>query len=280
MSSSTVALLIVAMAASSAAMDGFGNAMDGWSADVPYANAAVGVASDVKYIKCEVCQHFVEAAHAAVAAKRKTAGASLSEDDVSGIIAKSCKANTREGAWMRSIDLEESSDGGSLRLVKQKGEGPCEAECMTIALACEAIAEGMENELSESLWEGSSTPQATSEKACRTWSPACKKAAPKLEAGRPRGPAFRPYTDEEVALRAHRDHRGMTPPGVLGVAAFQAALDVKPAAGSAASPMAGDSSSVEGQGGGAEEGRQSGLGDAAGGAAGGALHQAAAFEEL
>ena len=183
-----------------------------------------GVASDVRYLKCAACQHLVEAAHASLARERQQ-GASLSEDDVAAIIDRSCKPDTKEGAWLSKIDLVERD--GKLLLVEQAQPGPCEQECMTIAMACDAVVEGMENELSEALWEGSASKQETSSRACSSWSTACRKPAPKLDAARPHGPLFRALTDEEQALRDQRERGGLAAPGELSVGALRTRLDVR-----------------------------------------------------
>jgi len=65
-----------------------------------------GVASDVKYIKCDTCKALVLAAHAQVGAAR-TGKAALSEEAVQVAVESMCKPETDEGAWLRRLDIVE-----------------------------------------------------------------------------------------------------------------------------------------------------------------------------
>ena len=166
-----------------------------------------GVPSDVKYIRCAVCDALVTALHEHI---RKTP--KLSEEDIQGVIEEACNPDADAGAWMRSIDLVES--GTALELKQQKEDGPCGRECDTIRLACMALLEeGWENELGEALY-AKGTASSLREQACREWSSACKKAPPKLDANRPAGPTFRAFTDEERAIKDERQGKP-PPPGML-----------------------------------------------------------------
>ena len=173
-----------------------------------------GVSSDVRYIKCAACEAAVAAAHRQVAALGKKA----SEESAMQLVESLCKPDAKEGSWMQSIDLvEEDAVGGGRRLalVTTDSDGPCGQECHTVALACEAAIDGIENELGEALYASvRSTSDASSlaKRACREWSTACKKSPPKLDPSRPDGPAFRAYTLEE---RGRREASGPPPPGVL-----------------------------------------------------------------
>ena len=180
-------------------------------------DAVSGVVSDVRYIKCAACEAAVAAAHEQMGLLRKKTKPAPSEEQTMTLVENVCKADADEGSWMRSIDLVEQRDaeggGKRLALVKVDDEGPCGQECRTVALACEAGIEGIENELGEALYAGGRLDVAAlSRRACREWSSACKKAPPKLDPARPDGPAFRAFTLEE---RARREARGPPPPGVL-----------------------------------------------------------------
>lgn len=198
----------------------------------PAAAGPSGVPSDVKYIKCEVCEAAVSEAHGQFDAMKSGVP---SEEAATQIVEQLCKVNAAEGSWMRKFDLVERSDeatpsdsgnsgggGGSisgggggrrLALVKMEEEGPCGVECATVALACAAAVEEMENELSEALYARAVDASKLRAKACTKWSSACKKAAPRLDPARPDGPPFRPYTREERSRQEQR--RGPPPPGVL-----------------------------------------------------------------
>lgn len=190
-------------------------------------------AGDVKYIRCETCDGLVSAVHAELTkghgSKKKTV---TSEADVMKVIEQVCAPDTDVGAWLRSVDLVEDSD--RLRLVGQAEDGPCGSECATVRRACEALLEeGWENELGEALYSSLRSGDADVDElrslACKQWSTACKKAPPKLEKGRPPGPPFRPFTQEE---RAQRDARSGAPPppGLLSADAISSRFGVLVAA--------------------------------------------------
>ena len=61
-----------------------------------------------------------------------------------------CKPESDGGAWLRAVDLVE--DGDALRLVAQATDGPCERECATVTLACEAALEGAISEGGAQTW--------------------------------------------------------------------------------------------------------------------------------
>ena len=146
-----------------------------------------------------------------------------------------CTPEAVEGAWLRRIDLVERDDpdGGGRRLAleKMESEGPCGVECGTVALACRAVLDGMENELGEALYAGSADAAALRARACREWSAACKRPAPRLDPARRDGPPFRAYTVEERGMREQRG--GPLPPGVLSADALRVRLGLAPAGGAA-----------------------------------------------
>ena len=82
--------------------------------------------------------------------------------------------------------------GRRLALVKMEAEGSCGAECQTLAMACDATIDGIENELGEALWSRK-WPADTPARLC---SAACRRPPPLLDAARPDGPPFRPYPTE------------------------------------------------------------------------------------
>jgi hypothetical protein len=173
------------------------------------AAAEAGVASDVKYIKCEVCEHLVNALHAQVAALRKKADG-LGEGKIDALIESVCKPEEEAGAWLRMIDLVEMSGGQFLRIVRQREDGPCGQECATVAMACSALLEeGWENELGEALYSAKKSAEQLREKACRSLSSSCSRAASELPKSRSRGPPFRAYTEEERAARGAPAAPGM-----------------------------------------------------------------------
>ena len=131
------------------------------------------------------------------------AGGSTSEEAIHAQIEAVCKPESDGGAWLRAVDLVE--DGDALRLVPQKTDGPCERECATVTLACEAPLEGGADELGEQLYVGELDAAKLMAEHCAS---KCRKPPPP-RAQRQAGPPFRPFTDFE---RAQRDHERGVPP--------------------------------------------------------------------
>lgn len=184
------------------------------------AAAADGVPTDVKYIRCGVCESLAAEVHSHV---QKTPDVRKSEASIVTALEQSCDPTSDAGAWMRSIDLVELE--GRLVLVRQEEDGPCNRECATIKLACRALLEeGWETELGEALYGGVDAKQLRND-MCTDWSSACRKPPPKLDAARQPGPPFRAYTDEERALRDQRSG-APPPPGMLTEAALRKRLAV------------------------------------------------------
>ncbi len=196
------------------------------------APAAKPERSDLKFIRCEVCEHFVGSLHESVKAartrKEKDGKKKLSESEVQSLVEGACKPLEPSGTWLRHLDLVETdeADGGQrLRVVKHDLSGPCGVECATAALACTGLLEeGWETELGEALYAGRLDAAALSAKACREWSGVCAKRVPRLPASRRPGPAFRAYTDEE---REMFEPRGPPPPGMLDVRAFERVMGLR-----------------------------------------------------
>ena len=163
--------------------------------------------ADVKYVKCAACEAAIAELHKQVAKAR--AGGSTSEEAIHAQIEAVCKPESDGGAWLRAVDLVE--EGDALRLVAQPNDGPCERECATVTLACEAALEGGADELGELLYVSELDAAKLAAEHCAS---KCRKPPPPLDAQRQAGPPFRPFTDFE---RAQRDHeRGVPPPpGVL-----------------------------------------------------------------
>ena len=183
------------------------------------------VSSDVKYIRCGLCQQLITAVHESVTAARKKSKAKrLSEESIQMIIESACNPSTEAGAWLKFLDMTET-DGGKIQIERQAEDGPCGRECRTLGMACEQLMEeGWEDTLSESLFGGEAADELR-ETACREWSGACRKSPPKVDQGRRAGPAFRPFTEDERALEAYRTGAPAAP-GVFQDEALRYALGV------------------------------------------------------
>ena len=81
------------------------------AACLPEDDAAVP--SDVKYIRCGVCQQLITAVHEQVtAARKKSKAKKLSEESIQTIIESACKPSTEAGAWLKFLDMAETDGGG------------------------------------------------------------------------------------------------------------------------------------------------------------------------
>ena len=186
------------------------------------------VPSDVKYIRCGVCQQLITAVHEQVAAaKKKSKSKKLSEESIQTIIESACKPSAEAGAWLKFLDMAET-DGGRIQVERQAEDGPCGRECKTLGMACEQLMEeGWEDSLSESLFGGEAADELR-ETACHEWSSACRKTPPKVDQSRRSGPPFRPFTEDERALEAYRTGTPASP-GVFQDEALRYALGIGPA---------------------------------------------------
>ena len=71
------------------------------------------VPSDVKYIRCGVCQQLITAVHEQVtAARKKSKAKKLSEESIQTIIESACKPSTEAGSWLKFLDMAETDGGG------------------------------------------------------------------------------------------------------------------------------------------------------------------------
>ena len=81
------------------------------AACLPEDDAAVP--SDVKYIRCGVCQQLITAVHEQVtAARKKSKAKKLSEESIQTIIESACKPSTEAGSWLKFLDMAETDGGG------------------------------------------------------------------------------------------------------------------------------------------------------------------------
>jgi hypothetical protein len=258
-----------------------------------------GVQADVKYIRCSTCQAFVTALHAAAHKAAADKKAPPSEEECQQIIERVCVPTNPEGEWMTRADLVEHQQDGTLELVQQPTEGPCGQECKTVGLACRTVVSEVENELVEALYadvasrsRGSKKAEGGSASASALPDPTrlrdatcksiCRKPAPKLDPSRALGPAFRPYTEEELA---EREADRPPAPGVLTSSNLRVRLGVSTPADAARAQTAARSATADGAGasglfgglGGMDFADQlAGLG---GGRGGGPIHGPAADDE-
>ena len=85
------------------------------------------VKSDVKYIRCQVCQEVAKVLSREASTLRDTKGAKLKESDVLEKVEKVCDPEAVEGEWLITHDLQEK--GSELKMVLMKDQyGACGSE--------------------------------------------------------------------------------------------------------------------------------------------------------
>ena len=176
---------------------------------------ARGVKSDVKYVKCAVCQEVAKTLHRVAAKVREDKGKKLTEADVLEKVEKVCDPDAEEGEWLITHDLVER--GKRLDMKHMGGKfGECGAECKTMQMACERIVSDRDTDVAEMLFtDGASLARAGIQaKLCndaneKAYS-ACRKPAPALPKTRPKGPAFKEKDKKDVEMaRLMKSMKGM-----------------------------------------------------------------------
>lgn len=160
-----------------------------------------GVPSDVKYIRCEICSQIAKSATNAInSLESKGLDQLVVLDKVENI----CDPSTKQGRWMRTIDLVERV--GKLRLIQQEATQKCLRECFTMSLACRDVLEDLETELAEKLYALRKKGNEILESDIEKWlcakksgiTNACRKSPPLLPKDREAGPPFVPKSKKEA----------------------------------------------------------------------------------
>eukprot|EP00042_Codosiga_hollandica_P040641 m.352882 g.352882 ORF g.352882 m.352882 type:complete len:308 (+) comp55915_c0_seq1:30-953(+) len=173
----------------------------------PPFNTDLIIKSDVPYITCGVCTRFVH--HAAQNVKKVRGELEpyihMTEDDALWAVMRTCDPKTEEGGWIAMIDLVERGD--QLTLVQQRAHGQCNAECRTMAYACELIQSEVEEDFTEKLYANKYTEEFLTETVCSKLTSSCSRPAPPLNPSRPAGKAF----VEQLASERELDMLDKTP---------------------------------------------------------------------
>ena len=120
---------------------------------------ARAVKSDIKYIKCQVCQELAKNLNREANALREEKGAKLTESDVLEKVEKICDFETTEGEWIIKHDLVE--DGDALKLQYMDGKyGACNSECKTVQKACQDIIGDRDTDIAEAIFTDESMKRA------------------------------------------------------------------------------------------------------------------------
>mmetsp|Transcript_35548 Transcript_35548/g.57126 ORF Transcript_35548/g.57126 Transcript_35548/m.57126 type:complete len:346 (-) Transcript_35548:171-1208(-) len=161
------------------------------------------VKSDLKYIKCQVCQEVAKNLNREASALRDAKGATLTEADVQGKVEKVCDVETVEGEWLIKHDLVEEGD---VLKMQHMGSafGECGTECKTMQRACHDIIGDRDTDIAEAIFTDTSMKRAAlTSLLCNSndGGGACLKKAPPLPKDRAPGPAFVEKTEKEIEMQ-------------------------------------------------------------------------------
>eukprot|EP00882_Tetradesmus_deserticola_P022308 GHRQ01024208.1.p1 GENE.GHRQ01024208.1~~GHRQ01024208.1.p1 ORF type:complete len:316 (+),score=128.64 GHRQ01024208.1:278-1225(+) len=165
---------------------------------MPEEPKAAAVVSDVKYIKCGVCEALVKQATRKVKALRKELkpGQQVDESAIIENLELACNTAKPDGQWITHYDMVE--DGDKIKLVDTQQPSKCNTECATIARACSQVADSLDlSDLSEALYSGKSR-SAITQLACYQMSNACRVKPPPVPKDRAPGPAHTPMSAGEA----------------------------------------------------------------------------------
>eukprot|EP01039_Chlorochromonas_danica_P005508 gene5508-6065_t len=139
------------------------------------------ITSDLPYIACEVCEHFVQAVVEEVKELRKHAiGNKIEEYTVSEVIDSACQPTNQTGQWIRELDIITTTQGvqSYLHLDQPGGVSKCNRECKTITKSCQDLLDhDLEvDDLSAYLWKRKTySIKEVTKKVCKEMSTRCSK---------------------------------------------------------------------------------------------------------
>ena len=128
--------------------------------------------SDLKYVKCQVCQEVAKVLtrEANTLREEKAKGPKhlpLTEHDILEKVEKVCDVETTEGEWLIKHDLQETED--KLEMVFMDGNfGSCGTECKTMQAACQGIVGDRDTDIAEALFAGQMKRAALSNFLCNS----------------------------------------------------------------------------------------------------------------
>ncbi|GMH42954.1 hypothetical protein BSKO_10876 [Bryopsis sp. KO-2023] len=156
--------------------------------------------SDIKYIRCAVCQNLIREASRLTKRLRDDVkpGKQVREITIMEATEKLCDPEEEAGTWIAKTDLVESDT--ELKLVDMPQIGDCQVECRTIARVCSDLLEDFDMDLAEALFKGFKRAELTS-KFCYNVSDACKVPTPKLPKNRPRGEEFKVLSEKDIEMK-------------------------------------------------------------------------------
>ena len=113
---------------------------------------ARAVKSDVKYIKCQVCEEVAKTLSRVASSLRDELGAKLTEAAVLEKVEKVCDPSAEEGEWLVQHDLVEKGSALRMKFMGDDVYGKCGVECKTMQRACEDIVSDRDTDIAEALF--------------------------------------------------------------------------------------------------------------------------------
>ena len=201
--SSRLALLACALLLALLAADAKATALDKGKKKGP----ARAVKSDVKYVKCQVCEEVAKTLSRVASSLRDELGAKLTEAAVLEKVEKVCDPSAEEGEWLVQHDLVEKGSALRMKFMGDDVYGKCGVECKTMQRACEDIVSDRDTDIAEALFTSGDGMKRAAMTAflCRDEDePArasCARAPPPLPRSREKGPAFEAIDKKEFDMQ-------------------------------------------------------------------------------
>ena len=168
---------------------------------------ARAVKSDVKYIKCAVCDEIAKVLSREASGLRDEKGDKLKESDVLEKVEKVCDPSAEEGEWLVKHDLVEKGSSLTMKFMGEDVFGKCAVECKTMQKACEDIVSDRDTDIAEVLFTGGEDIKraAFGQFLCHNDDEsalnACSKKPPPLKKDRPKGPSFEAVDKKEIDMQ-------------------------------------------------------------------------------
>jgi hypothetical protein len=168
---------------------------------------ARAVKSDVKYIKCQVCEEVAKTLSREASSLRDEKGAKLTESDVLEKVEKVCDPTAEEGEWLVKHDLVEKGTALTMKFMGADVYGKCGVECKTMQRACEDIVSDRDTDIAEALFTSGDAMKRAAVTAflCRdeyeTERGSCLRAPPPTPKDRQKGPAFEATDKKEIDMQ-------------------------------------------------------------------------------
>ena len=168
---------------------------------------ARAVKSDVKYIKCQVCEEVAKTLSRVASSLRDEKGEKLTESDVLEKVEKVCDPSAEEGEWLVQHDLVEKGSSLTMKFMGADVYGKCGVECKTMQRACEDIVSDRDTDIAEALFTSGDAMKRAAVTAflCRDEEEparnACGRATPPLPKSRAKGPPFEATDKKEIDMQ-------------------------------------------------------------------------------